>query len=32
VQRAKRMVLRVPHYKNGEELAKAVAEARARQP
>jgi YHS domain-containing protein len=32
VQRAKRMVLRVPHYKNGEELAQAVAEAKARQP
>ena len=27
-QRAKRMVFRVPHYKSGETLAKAVAEAR----
>lgn len=32
VQRAKRLVFRVPHYKSGEELAKAVAEARARKP
>lgn len=29
-QRAKRMVLRVPHYKNGEELARMVNEAKAR--
>ncbi len=29
-QRGKRMVLRVPHYKNGEELAKMVAEAKAK--
>jgi YHS domain-containing protein len=27
-QRGKRMVFRVPHYKNGEELAKAVAAAK----
>ena len=32
VQRAKRMVMRVPHYQSGEALAKAVAEAKARQP
>jgi YHS domain-containing protein len=32
VQRAKRMVFRVPHYKSGEELAKAVAAAKAKQP
>ncbi len=31
VQRAKRMVFRVPHYKNGEELAKAVAASRSKQ-
>ncbi|MDO9202653.1 MAG: YHS domain-containing (seleno)protein [Hydrogenophaga sp.] len=31
-QRAKRLVLRVPHYQSGEALAKAVAEAKARQP
>ena len=30
-QRSKRMVFRVPHYKSGEELAKAVAEAKAKQ-
>ncbi len=30
VQRAKRMVFRVPHYKSGEELAKAVAAAKAK--
>lgn len=30
LQRAKRMVLRVPHYKSGEELAKAVAAAKAK--
>jgi len=29
VQRAKRLVLRVPHYRSGEELAEAVAAARA---
>ena len=28
-QRSKRLVFRVPHYKNGEELAKAVADAKA---
>ncbi len=30
IQRSKRMVLRVPHYKSGEELAKMVADAKAR--
>ena len=30
IQRSKRMLLRVPHYKSGEELAKAVAEAKAK--
>jgi YHS domain-containing protein len=29
-QRSKRMINRVPHYKSGEELAKAVAEAKAK--
>jgi YHS domain-containing protein len=29
-QRSKRLVFRVPHYKNGEELARAVAEAKAK--
>ncbi len=29
-QRTKRMIIRVPHYKSGEELAKAVAEAKAK--
>jgi YHS domain-containing protein len=29
-QRGKRMVLRVPHYKSGAELAKMVAEAKAK--
>lgn len=29
-QRSKRLVLRVPHYKSGEELAKEVAAARAK--
>jgi YHS domain-containing protein len=29
-QRSKRLVIRVPHYKSGEELAKMVAEAKAR--
>lgn len=28
-QRSKRLVFRVPHYKNGEELAKAVTDAKA---
>ena len=32
VQRAKRMVFRVPHYKSGAELAQAVAAAKAKQP
>lgn len=32
VQRAKRLVFRVPHYKSGEELAKAVAAAKAKSP
>ncbi len=32
VQRAKRLVFRVPHYKTGDELARAVAEAKARKP
>ncbi|AOW15776.1 hypothetical protein LPB72_03105 [Hydrogenophaga crassostreae] len=31
VQRARRLVFRVPHYKTGEELANAVAAAKARQ-
>ena len=31
-QRSKRMVMRVPHYKSGEELAKAVAAAKAGKP
>lgn len=31
-QRSKRLVFKVPHYKSGEELAKAVAEAQARKP
>lgn len=30
VQRAKRLVFRVPHYKSGEELARRVAEAKAK--
>lgn len=30
IQRARRLVFRVPHYKSGEELAQAVAEAKAR--
>jgi YHS domain-containing protein len=29
-QRSKRLVFRVPHYRNGEELARLVAEAKAR--
>ena len=32
LQRAWRLVVRVPHYKSGEELARDVAQARARQP
>jgi YHS domain-containing protein len=32
VQRAQRLVFKVPHYKTGEELAKAVAEAQAKKP
>ena len=31
-QRSKRLVLRVPHYKNGEELARMVADAKAKKP
>jgi len=31
-QRAKRMVLRVPHYKSGEELAREVAAAKSTRP
>jgi YHS domain-containing protein len=31
-QRGKRLVLRVPHYKSGEELARLVTEARSRKP
>ena len=30
IQRAQRLVFKVPHYKSGEELAKAVAEAKVR--
>ena len=30
IQRSKRMVLRVPHYKSGEELAKMVSDSKAR--
>lgn len=30
-QRWKRLVFRVPHYKSGEELARAVAEAKAKE-
>ncbi|HMP11698.1 YHS domain-containing (seleno)protein [Hydrogenophaga sp.] len=32
IQRAQRLVFKVPHYQTGEQLAKAVAEARARNP
>ena len=32
LQRAKRLVFKVPHYKTGEELAKAVAEAKSQKP
>ena len=31
-QRTKRLVFRVPHYQTGEQLAKAVAEAKAKKP
>lgn len=31
-QRTKRLVFRVPHYQSGEQLAKAVAEAKAKRP
>jgi YHS domain-containing protein len=31
-QRSKRLVWRVPHYKSGEELARLVAEAKAKKP
>ena len=31
-QRTKRLVFRVPHYKSGEQLAAAVAEAKAKKP
>lgn len=30
IQRTKRLILRVPHYKSGEDLAKAVAEKKAK--
>lgn len=30
IQRSKRMVIRVPHYKSGEELARLVAAAKAK--
>jgi YHS domain-containing protein len=30
-QRNKRMVMRVPHYKSGEQLSKEIAEAKAKQ-
>ena len=32
LQRDKRLVFRVAHYKSGEELAKMVAEAKAMKP
>lgn len=32
IQRSKRLVFRVPHYKTGDELAQAVAAARNRKP
>ena len=32
LQRTKRLVFRVPHYKSGEELARAVAQARSTRP
>lgn len=31
-QRTKRLVFRVPHYQSGEQLSKAVAEAKAKKP
>ena len=31
-QRTKRLIFRVPHYKSGEQLAAAVAEAKAKKP
>lgn len=31
-QRTKRLIARVPHYQSGEQLAKAVADAKAKQP
>ena len=31
-QRTKRLIFRVPHYQTGEQLAKAVAEAKAKKP
>ncbi len=31
-QRSKRLILRVPHYQTGEQLTKAVAEAKAKKP
>lgn len=31
-QRSKRLILRVPHYKSGDELAKLVAQAKAKKP
>ena len=31
-QRTKRLIIRVPHYKTGEQLATAVAEAKAKKP
>ena len=32
IQRSKRLVFRVPHYKSGEELAKLVSDAKASKP
>lgn len=32
IQRARRLVFKVPHYKTGSELAQAVADAKARKP
>ena len=32
IQRSKRLVFRVPHYKSGEELAKLVSDAKAGKP
>ena len=31
-QRTKRLIIRVPHYQSGEQLAQAVAEAKAKKP